>query len=264
MKPLRLSGCPIAYYITGREHREWVLFLHAAFVNHRMFQAQTEYFRDRYNVLTLDIIGHGNSADGKGGMDKMADWIREILQKEGIERVHLVGVSLGAVLAQDFAGQYPEMVRSLACFGGYDIYHFDPRLQRENSAAQMGMMVKALVSIRWFAEANKRISACTERAQAEFYEMNLGFSKKSFRYFATLGKIGKTGPKGPRAYPLLIGCGERDIPSALTVLEDWKRREPDCGVVIFEGAGHCANMDTPERFNRVLEQFLTTGSALLS
>lgn len=67
MEYLKTENSPIAYYISGREYKEWVLFLHAAFVNHHMFKAQEAYFQDSYNILTLDIIGHGNSLSAKKG-----------------------------------------------------------------------------------------------------------------------------------------------------------------------------------------------------
>ena len=84
MEQFKLEHSPIVYYVSGREHREWVLFLHAAFADHNMFRAQTEYFRDSYNVLTVDVIGHGQSTDtAKGdGIDKMSVWIYDILKVE--------------------------------------------------------------------------------------------------------------------------------------------------------------------------------------
>lgn len=103
----------------------------------------------------------------------MSEWISEILNKENIEKIHIVGISLGAVLAQDFANQYPEAVQSLACFGGYDINNFDRQLQKKNSLSQMCMMMKAAFSVKWFAKSNKKISAYTVQAQNDFYEMNI-------------------------------------------------------------------------------------------
>lgn len=67
MKEYKLKDSPIVYYISGREHKEWVLFLHAAFVDHAMFGEQIAYFRDRYNILTPDMIGHGKSAAARKG-----------------------------------------------------------------------------------------------------------------------------------------------------------------------------------------------------
>jgi len=214
MKQYKLENSPIVYYVGGTEHKEWVLFLHAAFVNHNMFRTQIEYFQDKYNVLTLDIIGHGNSTDTRkgDGIDRMSVWIREILQKENIAKIHLIGISLGAVLAQDFANQFPEAVQSLACFGGYDINNFDAKMQKGNSAAQIHIMLKAIFSTKWFAKSNKKISAYTEQAQQDFYEMNIKFPKKSFKYLASLNTMVNVRQAAPREYPLLIGCGQYDIP----------------------------------------------------
>lgn len=257
MEQYKLENSPIVYYVSGREHRQWVLFLHAAFVDHDMFRAQAEGLRDTYNVLTLDLIGHGASTHTRKGdsIGKMSEWIFGILQKEKIEKLHIVGVSLGAVIAQDFANRYPQAVQSLACFGGYDINNFDARLQKDNGAAQRKMMLKAFLSVKWFAEANKKISAFTPQAQQEFYEMNLRFPKKSFMYLASLGAMVNVHRTGKRTYPLLIGCGEKDIPMEKTAVEQWKEREPEATVVILEGAGHCVNMDAPARFRKLLEDF---------
>ncbi len=260
MLQYKLEHSPIVYYISGTEHKEWVLFLHAAFVDHHMFDAQAAYFCQSYNVLTLDVIGHGNSTDAqKGdGINRMSAWISEILKKERIGRLHIVGISQGAVLAQDFAGRFPEAVQSLACFGGYDINRFDAKMQRENSAAQLLMMLKAVFSVKWFAASNKKISAWTEQAQNDFYEMNIRFPKKSFRYLASLNTMVNAWQPAPRAYPLLIGCGQHDIPSELAAVEQWRKNEPDCQAIVFEGAGHCVNMDVPQQFNHALEEFWTS------
>lgn len=257
MKQHQLENSPIVYYISGKENAQWILFIHAAFVNHSMFRAQIDYFRDQYNVLTLDIIGHGKSINTQKGdsIDKMSAWIREILKKEEIEKIHIVGISLGAVLAQDFANQYPEAVQSLACFGGYDINNFDMKMQKENSAAQMLMMLKAIFSVKWFAKSNKKISAYTYQAQEDFYEMNIQFPKKSFMYLASLGSMVNVRQSKPRKYPLLIGCGQHDIPMERSAVEMWKKNEPECKVVIFQDAGHCVNMDVPLEFNKALEEF---------
>ncbi len=257
MKQYRLENSPIVYYVSGTEHKEWALFLHAAFVNHNMFRTQLAYFRDQYNVLTLDLIGHGNSTGTKRGdsIAQMPVWIDGILNKEHIDAAHIAGVSLGAVVAQAFANRFPQAVKSLACFGGYDINHFDGKMQQENRAAQTRMMLKAIFSVKWFAEANRKISAYTEQAQRDFYEMNLAFPRKSFLYLASLNTLVSAQGVAPRNYPLLIGCGRHDIPMEVCAIERWKKNEPECQAVIFEGAGHCVNMDVPQQFNQTLEEF---------
>ena len=65
MKFLHLANTPISYYIDDSANNDWVVFIHAAFIDHRMFEKQFEYFSGKYNLLAVDIIGHGNSTKTK-------------------------------------------------------------------------------------------------------------------------------------------------------------------------------------------------------
>lgn len=258
MTQKQLNNSPIVYYISKHDSKaEWICLLHAAFVNHLMFREQINEFKDKYNILAIDIIGHGQSTEAKKGDSilKMSEWIKEILIVEDIKKMHIVGISLGSVLAQDFANHYHDMVKSLACFGGYDINNFDIKLQQKNNITQMFMIVKAIFSIKWFAKANKKISAYTEKAQRDFYELNVLFPKKSFMYLAGLNGMVNKYKSQQRMYPLLIGCGENDIPMELDAIKMWKETEPYCQSVVFENAGHCVNMDVPQTFNIIMEKF---------
>ncbi len=256
MKTLHLDDSPIAYYIDETACAEWVVFLHAAFVDSDMFIKQYEYFKGKYNILAVDILGHGKSSNTRKGdsIERMSDWINRIFVKHDIPAAHFVGVSLGSVFIQDFANRYEEKVLSLACFGGYDINDFDIEKQKANSKGQMKMMLKAIFSIKWFAKANKNISAYTERAKDEFYALNIKFKKRSFMYLAKLNSLVNRFPRKKRGYPLLIGCGEFDIPAESEIVAEWAAKE-NCGYVIIRGAGHCCNMDKPSEFNSALEKF---------
>ncbi len=257
MKEFQLENTPITYYIDDSANKEWVVFIHAAFVDHRMFQKQFEYFSGKYNLLAVDILGHGNSTKARKGdsIEKMSYWINQIFEKHNILSAHFVGVSLGAVFIQDFANKYENKVSSLVCFGGYDINDFDIKKQKSNSKEQMKIMFKAMFSIKWFAKANKKISAYTTEAQEEFYNLNLNFKKKSFMYLSKLQNLINKFPKKQRQYKLLVGCGEHDIPMEIEIVNDWAEKE-HCEKIILQGAGHCANMDKPKEFNACLENFL--------
>ena len=257
MKEFYLEQSPIAYYIDDSAKKEWIVFIHAAFVDHRMFEKQFEFFKGKYNLLAVDILGHGKSIKTKKGdsIENMSDWINQIFEKHNITKAHFVGVSLGSVFIQDFANKYQSKVLSLVCFGGYDINDFDAEKQKGNSKQQMKMMLKAMFSIKWFAKDNKKISAFTQNAQEEFYKMNIQFKKKSFMYLAKLQNIINKFPKKKREYKLLVGCGEHDIPAEIEIVNEWAEKEK-CEKVILQGAGHCANMDKPNEFNDCLANFL--------
>lgn len=255
----QLEGSPIYYYITDNNAANSILFIHAAFADHTSFDKQVAYFSPRYRTITLDLIGHGKSVQTKKGDDitKTADYIARILELEDIQQAHLVGVSIGAVLIQDFANKYPEKVASLCCIGAYDINNFDPSMQKENSGKQVGMMLKALVSVKWFAKSNKAISATTSDAQEAFYQMNIKFKKRSFVYLANLSKLLNKCETKKRKYSLLIGYGEKDSPLEAKAAEMWNKSEPESKLLVFKDSGHLVNMDSPDEFNLALDQFIS-------
>src|SRR5690554_5350180 len=149
-----LLGTPIHYWIEEKESADSILFVHAAFADHSSFDEQVKFFANDYQVITLDLIGHGKSDVTQKGdsISNTADYIYKLLEIEAIDRIHLVGISIGAVLIQDFANRFSDKVASLCCIGGYDINNFDPALQKENSGQQIKMMLKAIISIKWFAK----------------------------------------------------------------------------------------------------------------
>jgi 3-oxoadipate enol-lactonase len=256
-----LDNTPIHYWISDNNKKEGLIFVHPAFANHTCFDSQFEHFYDDYRVIAIDLIGHGKSI-GKGAITDTSKYINQIMLKEKISKINLVGVSIGAILIQDFANKYPSKVASLCCIGGYDINNFDSSLQKENSKEQIKMMLKAIFSIKAFAIDNKKISAYTKIAQERFYQMNIEFRKSSFRYLASLGSLVNKAKKQRIEYPLLIGVGEYDNDIAIKASKLWVETEPNSKFVIFKNAGHIVNMDIPNEFNDILESFLKTNSNL--
>jgi pimeloyl-ACP methyl ester carboxylesterase len=254
-----LEGTPIHYWIAENQTAESILFVHAAFTDHTSFDKQLSFFTEKYQVITLDLIGHGKSVHTAKGdcIEKTANYIYQIMSAEGIGKLHLVGVSIGAILIQDFANRHPDKVASLCCIGAYDINNFDPSMQKENRSEQMKMIFKAIFSIKWFAKSNKLITAATPEAQEEFYQMNIKFKKSSLRYLAGLSKLINQYETKERNYPLLIGCGNKDVPMEIKASNMWHESEPESKLVVFENAGHLVNMDAPEKFNEVVYDHIT-------
>ena len=88
----RIKSIPIHYYITGNENHSCIIFLHPAFADHRTFNHQLEYFSKIYKVITIDLLGHGKSQSisTKAGIDSSSEPIKEIMDIENIENIHLV------------------------------------------------------------------------------------------------------------------------------------------------------------------------------
>lgn len=87
--------------------------------------------------------------------------------------------------------------------------------------------------------------------------MNIKFKKHSFVYLAKLSKVMNQYETKKREYPLLIGYGGKDVPMEAKAAEMWNKSEPESKLVVFKNSGHLVNMDVPEEFNKVIEQFIS-------
>ena len=244
----------IHYYISGNKHKSTILFLHPAFSDHTCFHNQIDFFSQEFRVITIDLLGHGLSEviNTKSKIDKSIEHIQEIMLAEGVDNIHLVGVSMGALLAQYFALKNSEKVLSLTVLGGYNINHEDKDIVEYQRKEMFGWMVRAVFSMDAFRRYAGRISAVNKEEQIKFYESAQGFSRRSFSVMASLEKLIEERPNPKRAYPLLILIGEEDNDLSKRLAESWYKEEPESKFHSIEKAGHCANMDNSEAFNKIV------------
>ncbi|MCX7791855.1 MAG: alpha/beta fold hydrolase [Chloroflexaceae bacterium] len=123
-KQLPKDGFTLWYDTQGNPTNPALVFLHPAFGDHTCFHHQVEPFASDYHVIALDLLGHGRSQVRSGNVtvERTADLLAEILPAEGHTWAHLVGVSLGSLIAQHFAHRFPDMARTITVVGGYSIF----------------------------------------------------------------------------------------------------------------------------------------------
>ena len=103
---------------------EWVTFVHGAGGSSSIWFKQIRAFRKEFNVLMLDLRGHGNSNPklkdtfkSKYTFDAITNDIVELLDFLKIEKSHFVGISLGTILIRNLAEKYPNRVQSMIMGG---------------------------------------------------------------------------------------------------------------------------------------------------
>jgi pimeloyl-ACP methyl ester carboxylesterase len=261
-RQLQRSGCAIHYFVSGQAGQPLIIFLHPAFADHRAFDYQLDYFAPHYRIVTLDLLGHGLSrcTDGQDKLDASADHLRAIMDSEGYQRAHFVGVSLGSLIAQYAALLYPERAASVTVVGGYPINGDNQAVQKAQRGEMLKWLPRALLSMNSFRRYVARGTALKPAEQDRFYEMAQGFHLRSFQALQGLGKILQHRPAASRPCPLLILCGDHDLPIAQHAARDWHAADPGTELIFINDAGHCANLDQPEAFNAALAAFLARAS----
>ena len=114
------------YYKTYQhaESTEWVTFVHGAGGSSSIWFKQIKSFKERYNVLLIDLRGHGKSQEmfqryftNEYNFENISKDIIEVLDHLKIQKSHFVGISLGTILIRTICEIAPERVNSLILGG---------------------------------------------------------------------------------------------------------------------------------------------------
>ena len=126
---------------------KWVTFVHGAGGSSSIWFKQIRAFKKMFNVLLLDLRGHGNSKpklinafDIKYTFNFIANDIIEVLDFEKIKNSHFVGISLGSILIRQIAESHPERVSSMIMGGAIMKLNF-----RSQFLIRFGNIVKSII-----------------------------------------------------------------------------------------------------------------------
>jgi len=263
-KILEQVGYNLHYFVSGNIKGETIVFLHPAFADHRCFNKQLEALGKKYLVITLDMLGHGLSQPSKTNdkIDKTAEQVKQFLAIEGISQAHLVGVSMGSLIAQFVAIQYPEMVLSLTVLGGYDISADNKEVNKAQRKEGLKWIFKILFSMESFQKYLASITVSNSDSQVEMYEMVKCFTRKSFMYMAGMKNVIKRRENPKMECPLLILVGDNDLELAQRMAKKFHESIPSSQFYTIPNAGHCANMDNAKVFNELLGGFLIANKSV--
>jgi pimeloyl-ACP methyl ester carboxylesterase len=256
-KTLKMDEYDIHYYVSGKENTDLIVFLHPAFSDHRVFAQQIDFFSENYRVITVDLIGHGLSKakKSKDKIDASSKHIEKIIEIEGFDKVHIIGVSMGSLIAQYFALNCPNKIKSLTALGGYDINKENKEVAKAQRSSNLSLIFRAIFSMNSFRKKTSEITCNTEKGQALFYESASLYERKSFMVMQGLQNVINDRDFNPQ-YPTLILTGEFDIDLAKIMAKEWHSEIDNSEYFMIENAGHCANIDKPIEFNELVERFI--------
>ena len=108
------------YYTYKNNKTTPIVFIHGVGLNREMWSPQISYFKN-YSTITYDLLGHGKTPFDKKKIE-MKDFIDQLLyliKYLKLEKINLVGFSIGSLIALNFASDYQEKLKSLtfvSCF----------------------------------------------------------------------------------------------------------------------------------------------------
>jgi pimeloyl-ACP methyl ester carboxylesterase len=191
----------------------------------------------------------------------MADDVHALLNARGIDKIILVGHSMGSMVAQRFAAIYPERVARLVLIGAFVI-------GAPEEALEMGAMVEALEDpVDPAFTRDFQSSTVFGSVPADFFE---GVIRESLKVPAHVWRqaLASSFAQNTEVYlphikaPTLIFWGDHDTYVPKRDQETMMRLIPNAKLLVYERCGHCPHWEQPEKFVADFEAFLQLDNPL--
>ena len=106
------------YSLNKVDEKNPIVFIHGVGLNQDIWKPQIDFFKD-YTTLTYDLLGHGKTPLKKQKVDfnDFSNQLLNLINELEFKKIHLVGFSLGALIARDFASKHAERLCSLIIHG---------------------------------------------------------------------------------------------------------------------------------------------------
>jgi pimeloyl-ACP methyl ester carboxylesterase len=249
-------------YFRG-ENYEWVTFVHGAGGSSSIWYKQIRAYKEKFNILLVDLRGHGKSHSAKRKwfadytFDEVSNDIIDVMNHLKISSTHFVGISLGTIIVQSIAEKDPSKIRSMVLGGA--VIHLNVRSQ---VLIAMGNLVKHVVPFMWLYRLFAWVIMPSERHREsrslfvrEAKKLCQNEFKRWFKLTKGVNNFLAALVSKECEIPTLYIMGEEDhmfLPSVQSLVKKQKNSK----LSMIAESGHVVNVDQPEEFNRVSIHFI--------
>ncbi len=253
MSIIQSNGKQIGY-VTGsgglREGLRTLVFVHGSGGSHLLWNYQRQFFEESYNVVAVDLPGHGEAgSDGEDSIGAYAGHLLNLLRTIPGDVYCLFGHSLGGAIIQEFTLLHPQYVEALVLVG---------------TGARLRVLPEILEGIQErFDETVRSIChyAFSKKTPPDLIEKGIETMLKAkpavlYGDFAACDRFDIIDRVGTIRVPTLVVCGSDDMLTPPKYAHFLAEKIEGAQVEIIEGAGHMVMIERPHEFNRSVMEFL--------
>ena len=264
MQTVTHDGVELAYDVAGPADGEPVVLLSGLGYGRWMWRWQRDRLAEEYRPIRIDNRGAGDSDEPAGPytIEGMAADVEAVLAAEGVDRAHVVGASMGGMIAQRYALEYSRAKTLTLCcttHGGVDAVPIPDETQEQMFDTPKGASERELIRHRMRPAFNERFTNRNPHLMDRIIEWRLeqdaGAPAREAQAAAALEFDVSDRLERIRVPTLVMhGTNDRVLPAANGKLLDEKI--PETRLELVEGGSHCFFIEDSELVNRTLRSFL--------
>ena len=245
------------YVFNKKEQSIPIVFVHGVGLTYEIWQPQLDFFKD-YSNLSYDILGHGKSSLTKQNIsfDDFSDQLIELINELKIEKIHLVGFSIGSLIARNFATRYDDRLRSLILLGSiYKRSEEQQKIVNERfNQAKKELKLSRQALKRWFTDKYLENNPNTyEKISSILSENNMANFLKVYELFVRHKNdedFEKIRTK------TLVMTGEHDIGSTVEMSQQLSNMIKGSELKIIKDGKHLCGIECADEVNLAIKNFV--------
>jgi pimeloyl-ACP methyl ester carboxylesterase len=253
------------YYETAGNGTPFVM-IHAGVADRRQWNNEFAFFSKGYQVVRYDMRGYGNSESVEGEFNHMHDLLSLLNALDLQEPLIIMGCSMGGGIAMDFALTHPSRVKALIMVGsapsGLNLDVPSPAkfadAEKAYEAGDLDLVAEIETQI-WFDGSGRRPDQVNQDMRTLAYEMNriaLTHESKQLGKRLANSEVPAFDRLAELKIPVLVIVGVHDTPYIVAASDYMLEKIPSAKKVAMEDAAHLPNMDHPQEFQAVVQDFL--------
>jgi len=245
------------YVYNNKEQSIPIVFIHGVGLTYEIWQPQLDFFKN-YSNLSYDILGHGKSSLTKQNIsfDDFSEQLIDLIDELKIEKIHLVGFSIGSLIARNFATKFGDRLHSLILLGS--IYKRSEQQQQivnerfEQAKKELKLSRQALK--RWFSDKYLENNPDTyEKISSILSGNNMANFLKVYELFV---KHKNDEDFEKIQTKTLIMTGEFDVGSTVEMSEQLNNIITNSELKIIKDGKHLCGIECADDVNLAIKNFL--------
>lgn len=245
------------YLLNKKDQKVPLVFVHGVGLTHEIWKPQIDYFKD-HTTLSYDILGHGKTPLKKTNIsfDDFSEQLIKLINELNFQKIHLVGFSIGSLVARNFATKHNDRLQSLILLGS--IYKRSEEQQkivndRFNLAKKNHTLSKQALK-RWFTDNYLEKNPNIYEKISSILEGN---NKENFLKVYELFILHKNDENFKNIkVNTLIMTGENDIGSTVEMSKNLSNVIENSQLKVIKNGKHLCGIECADEVNMNIKNFI--------
>ena len=245
------------YLLNKTDQKIPIVLIHGVGLTHEIWQPQLDYFKD-YTALSYDILGHGKTPLNIKNIsfDSFSEQLLNLINELKFDKIHLVGFSIGSLIARNFAIKHNNLLQSLTLLGS--IYKRSEEQQKivndRFALAKKNLKLSRKALTRWFTDKYLEENPNTYEKISSILEKN---NMENFLKVYELFVLHKNDENFQNIkVNTLVMTGENDVGSTVDMSKKLSEVISNSQLKVIKDGKHLCGIECADDVNMTIKNFI--------